>query len=73
MKIVIDIPDELAPAVLKIVENKSEPDDDGRSDAYIMHDLGLSVDDYVRASHIAESFASKIESEIDKIGREKRT
>ncbi len=38
MQITIDIPDELAPIVLKILESKTDRDDDGLSDVMIMRE-----------------------------------
>lgn len=60
MKIVIEVPDELAPVVLKILENKDFPDDDGRSDAHIMNELELTVDQYVAASNLADAFEDQL-------------
>lgn len=64
MKIVIDIPNELALAVIRCIEDKESPDDDGYSCARIMSDLNLSVDQFTKADWIANSIVDKIEEAI---------
>lgn len=68
MRIVIDIPDDLAPVVVAILRNQiaccSEYDDDGLADATIMHDFNLPVSDYVQATDIVDSFQCKIEEAL---------
>ncbi len=62
MQITINIPDELAPAVLRLLENQESPDDDGRSQVYIREECKLSIPDFVKAGALAESFQNQMET-----------
>ncbi len=62
MQITINIPDDLAPAVLRLLENKEEPNDDGRSDCRIREECKLSIPDFVRANALALSFQNQMET-----------
>lgn len=64
MKLILDIPDKLVPAVVRILRARQFPDDDGMTDVIIMRDLKLEVLDYVDATNIVETLSSKIEEGI---------
>lgn len=60
MQIIIDIPDELVPTVLSILEHKKFPEDDGMTDVVIMKDLDISVSQFVRAENIVDNITTRI-------------
>lgn len=64
MKLVLDIPDKLVPAVVRILQARQFPDDDGMTDVVIMRDLNLEVPDYVDATNIVETLPDEIEKGI---------
>lgn len=64
MRIIIDIPDELAPAAVEYLSQQDFPDDDGRSEANLMHDFNLSVDQFVRLMHICDGIKDQIEGQL---------
>ncbi len=69
MIITIEIPDELAPSVVKILKMQGR-DDDGLSDVMIMHDMEEFFDAdeivsaYVEATRIADSFVEQIQKNL---------
>lgn len=65
MTITLNIPDELVPAVLRILQEKSFPDDDGRTECWIMGDLNLSGEQFIRAENIVDSIRSDIEEQYN--------
>jgi len=67
MKITINIPSELAPVVVKILENLEFPEEvNGRIERWINTDLGITGEQYTKAENIVYSFQEKIEQKMEK-------
>jgi len=66
MKITIDIPDELAPVVVRILDERHYDEDDGRTESYIMKDMDLSTEDFIKAENIADDIGMLISAKIEK-------
>jgi hypothetical protein len=64
MKITLEIPNELVPAVIRIMESRVFPEDDGMTDVILMEELDISVNDFVRADHIVDEILTKIKENI---------
>ena len=65
MKITLDIPDELAHAVIRILELRHISDDDGMVDIVLMNKLDISVEDFVRADQIVDDIVSEIKKGLE--------
>lgn len=63
MKVTLDIPDELVPIVIRILEEQHFPDDDGGTDCWIMRDLDINVDQFVKALHIVDGIVGEIKKQ----------
>lgn len=61
MQVTIEIPDDLAQAVVKIMQSRTA---ESIEDVIIMQDLGLSVEQFVAADHIVDSIESVIQERI---------
>lgn len=60
MQITLDIPDELVPTVISILEHRQFPDDDGMTDVVITNELNITVEQFVRAEIIVDNIATII-------------
>lgn len=60
MKLSLDIPDKLAPAIAEIIRCWDR-DDDGLSDANIMRDYNLTVPEKVEADRLFGEILSQLE------------
>lgn len=60
MKVTLDIPDDLVPVVVRILEEQSY-DNDEMVDVRIMRDLDISVETFVDADMIASGIHNEIE------------
>lgn len=68
MKLEIDIPDKLAPAIAQIICDRDR-DDDGVADAMIMRDHGLTVEEKVEADRLFGEILAQLEL-IDRHGQD---
>lgn len=61
MQLLIDIPDELIPVVVRIMQEKHFPDDNGRTEVYIIRDLDIDAATLSKAENIVDSIQTQIE------------
>lgn len=61
MRYVLNISEKLVPVVARILREREFPNDDGRTDADIMHDLQLSVAEYNQALRILDDLLDHLE------------
>ena len=62
MQVTLDIPDELVHIVVRILQERTFPDDDGMTDVIVMKDLGVSVEQFVEADNIVDNIADTIKN-----------